>query len=172
MLVLLIRGPLLERFPNLSIYAYQIFDKEIRPGGSSPPPAGPDAAEMDPGSLSMRLPVLRGHLGSDITYLGFDITPEDIVKYFFIVEEHMTEPRFGFEEGAGVGQGAISWQDVGWDDMKVESGKYFGLAQLQKARSATRPLWNDPHAATVADAALQRPFRGYWRGTALVMPKN
>ena len=36
MLVLLIRGQLLERFPTLSIYAYPIDGTETRPGGSEP----------------------------------------------------------------------------------------------------------------------------------------
>jgi len=168
MLVLLIRGQLFERFPNLSIYAYKIVGQEKRPGGTSPPPAGVDPAEMDP--AKMIVPVLRGHLGSDITYVGFPILPKEIDLYFFIIEEHMTEPRFGFDERVGAGQNSDSWQDVDWVDIGVDNGRCFGLADLQKARAAKRPRWNDPHAAIVADAALQRPFRGYWRGAALKTP--
>jgi hypothetical protein len=168
MLVLLIRGQLLERFPNLSIYAYAIAGSEKRPGGTSPPPAGADPAEMDPAKMVM--PVLHGHLGRDITYVGLPIAPAQIDKYFFIVEEHMTEPRFGFDERVGAGQDSDSWQDVDWLDIGVANGRCFGLADLQKARAAKRPRWNDPHAAIVADAALQRPFRGYWRGAALKTP--
>ena len=169
MTVLLFRGRLLERFPNLSIYAYKIKDQEKRPGGTSPPPAGKDTAEMDPDQAVM--PVIRGHIAPDITYVGFPIDPDDMVKYFFIVEEHMTEPRFGFDERVGEGQNSDSWQDVDWDDIHVDSGSYFGLAALQQAQAAKpRPPWNDPHAALVADAALQRPFRGYWRGAALKTP--
>ena len=37
MLVLLIRGQLLERFPTLSVYAYPIDANETRPAASSPP---------------------------------------------------------------------------------------------------------------------------------------
>ena len=169
MTVLLFRGRLLERFPNLSIYAYKIKDQEKRPGGTSPPPVGTDTAEMDPAKAVM--PVIRGHLNADITYVGFPIDPGVMETYFFIVEEHMTEPRFGFDERVGEeGQNSTSWQDVDWDDIVVKNGSYFGLAALQKAQAAPRPLWDDPHAAIVADAALQRPFRGYWRGAALKTP--
>lgn len=169
MTVLLFRGRLLERFPNLSIYAYKIKGQEKRPGGTSPPPAGIDTAEMDPDKAVM--PVIRGHIAPDITYVGFPIDPDDMAKYFFIVEEHMTEPRFGFDERVGDGQNSDSWQDVDWRDIDVDPGSYFGLAALQKAQPAKpRPPWNDPHAALVADAALQRPFRGYWRGAALKTP--
>jgi hypothetical protein len=165
MLVLLLRGQLLERFPNLSIYAYKIVGTEKRPGGTSPPSAG---AEMDPANAIV--PVLRGHLARDITYVGFPIPSTAIDQYFFIVEEHMTEPRFGFDERVGNGQNSDSWQDVDWVDIGVDNGSYFGLNQLQRAQAAKRPRWDDPHAAIVADAVLQRPFRGYWRGDALKTP--
>ncbi|MEP7296730.1 MAG: hypothetical protein ABI702_11125 [Burkholderiales bacterium] len=168
MLVLLIRGQLLERFPNLSIYAYKIVGTEKRPGGTSPPPAGTDASEMDP--AKQVLPVMHGHLGRDITYVGFPFKSTEIDQYFFVIEEHMTEPRFGFDERVGNGQNSDSWQDVDWVDIGVDNGDCFGLAALQKAEAAKRPLWTDPHAAIVADAALQRPFRGYWRGSALKTP--
>jgi len=57
MLVLLIRGQLLERFPNLSIYAYPLIGTEKRPGGASPPVPN-DAQEMDPNQIV--LPVMHG----------------------------------------------------------------------------------------------------------------
>ncbi len=167
MLVLLVRGQLIERFPNLSIYAYKIVDKETRPGGASPPVPN-DNSEMDP--HKQIVPVMQGHLLKDITYIGFPIAPADISKYFFIVEEHMTEPRFGFDERVGAGQNSSNWQDVDWDDIQVANGSYFGLTALRKGQPAKGPRWVDPHAATVADAVLQRPFRGYWRGDALKTP--
>ena len=167
-LVLLIRGQLLVRVPNLSIYAYRIKDKEQRPGGTNPPDDG--TSEMDPTDPTrMIMPILRGHLGRDITYVGFPILPEDMGQYFFIIEEHMTEPRFGFDERVGAGQDSASWQDVDWDDVGVKNGSYFGLTALKLARPGR--TWASPHAATIADAALQRPFRGYWRGDALRTPK-
>jgi hypothetical protein len=165
MLVLLFRGRLLERFPNLSIYAYPITDKETRPGGASPPVPN-DASEMNPSDAIV--PILHGHLRPDITYVGFPIAPAAIGKYFFIVEEHMTEPRFGFDERVGNGQQSNSWQDVDWVDIGVANGSYFGLAALRKAPPGA--AWADAHAAMIANAALQRPFRGYWRGDALKTP--
>ena len=169
MLVLLIRGQLLVRVPNLSIYAYKIIDKEKRPGGVNPP--DDETSEMDPNDPTRYItPVLRGHLGRDISYVGFPIAPGDIDKYFFVIEEHMTEPRFGFDERVGNGQSSNSWQDVDWEDLAVGNGSYFGLRALRTAQPATGPHWVDPHAATIADAALQRPFRGYWRGEALKTP--
>lgn len=160
MVVLIIRGQLLVRIPNLNIYAYRIIDQEQRPGGSN---------EMDPNDPGKyKVPVFRGNLGRDISYVGFSIAPADIGKYFYIIEEHMTEPRFGFDERVGNGQNSNNWQDVDWDDIGVANGHYFGLAALKRAKPGQALV--DPHAATIADAALQRPFRGYWRGEALKTP--
>jgi hypothetical protein len=175
MLVLLIRGQLLERFPNLSIYAYPKEANHTRPGGTKAPPAG----EMDPNKIER--PILRGHLGKDITYIGFDPkiqpTEQEMQKWFFILEEQMTEPRFGFDEPDGEGQESNSWLDIDWSEVGVSAGQYFGSANLKQARPAknnlnqTLPVWINPHAARVADALLQRPFRGYYAGIKLVPPE-
>lgn len=167
MLVLIIRGQLLVRIPNLNIYAYKIIDQEKRPGGTNDP--HDTASEMDPDDPTRYIvPVFRGNLGRDISYVGFPIAPANIGKYFYVIEEHMTEPRFGFDERVGNGQNSNSWQDVDWDDVGVANGHCFGLAALERAQPGQ--AWVDPHAAIIADAALQRPFRGYWRGDALKTP--
>jgi hypothetical protein len=174
MLVLLIRGQLLERFPNLSIYAYPKATSDTRPGGTRTPPAG----EMDPKKIER--PVLRGHLGKDVTYVGFDPkirpTEQEMQKWFFVLEEQMTEPRFGFDEPDGEGQEGNTWLEVDWSEVGVQPGKHFGSANLRQAPPAktntnqTLPIWINPHAARVADALLQRPFRGYYAGIKLVPP--
>ena len=173
MLVLLIRGQLLERFPNLSIYAYPKGVNDLRPGQSDPPVTPGQPGEMVPKKIE--LPVLRGHLGRDITYIGFDIDPQTIDAHFFILEEHMTEPRFGFDEPDGEGQDSDSWLDVDWSDVGVPPGQTFGSANLRAARPANtapnKPMWVNPHAARVADALLQRPFRGFYAGIKLKTPE-
>ena len=171
-LVLLFRGQLLERFPTLSIYAYKIAaPSQVRPGGSVPPIPN-DLKEMDPDAIIT--PFMRGHLYADITYVGFDIVPKKIADYFFVIEEHMTEPRFGFDEPEGPPSPNKSWLDVDWSEVGVAPGGHFGAAKLVAAShgvtGAKAARWLAPNAATVADAILQRPFRGYWRGDALKMP--
>ncbi|MDB5892794.1 MAG: hypothetical protein JWQ88_325 [Rhodoferax sp.] len=174
MLVLLIRGQLLERFPNLGIYAYPRQPNDARPGAGSPANAE-GKHEMNPALV--KLPVLRGHLGSDITYVGFDpaITPtEDGMRgWFFVLEEHMTEPRFGFDEPDGPGQNSMSWLDVDWTEAGVAPGACFTAANLRAAPPAVgQAAWTNPHAAMAAQALMQRPFRGYYAGSKLVPPKG
>ena len=161
MVVLLFRGRLLERYPNLTIYAYP-----LNAEGEKGPGANEAGGEMLPARIA--LPVLHGHLLADINYVGFAIAPDDIDKWFFVVEEHMTEPRFGFDERVGNGQNSNSWQDVDWVDIDTPAGAHIALAKLRLAQPAAG--WGDPHAAVIALAMLQRPFRGYWRGHALRMP--
>ncbi len=135
MLVLLIRGQLLERFPTLSVFAYPIDAQENRPGGSSPPVSAgqPDPKEMDPNR--MVLPVMKGHLGKDITYIGFNIAPAQIDKFFFILQEQMTEPRFGFDDPDAEGRDSNSWLDVDWSEVGVQPGKYLRQRQPEDGRS-------------------------------------
>ncbi|HUR33873.1 MAG TPA: hypothetical protein VM032_08755 [Vicinamibacterales bacterium] len=171
-LVLLFRGQLLERFPTLSIYAYRIeAPTQARPGGSVPPVAN-DPREMN--AQAIVTPFMRGHLFADITYVGFNIAPENIADYFFVIEEHMTEPRFGFDETDGPPSPNKSWLDVDWREVGVAPGQHLDGAKLvaasQGVANVNAARWLAPNAATVADAILQRPFRGYWRGESLEMP--
>ncbi|MEO7337684.1 MAG: hypothetical protein ABIV63_13990, partial [Caldimonas sp.] len=141
-----------------------------------PPPAGTtDTQEMNPNDPDrMKQPVLRGHLNRDISYIGFAIKPEKVADYFFIIEEHMTEPRFGFDEpdpeAGNDPANPAGWLDIDWNEVGVAPGKYFGSHELKQASPAKPPRWTDPHAASVADALLQRPFRGFWKGEQLKMP--
>jgi hypothetical protein len=123
----------------------------------------------------MELPVMKGRLGKDISYIGFNIDPDTMQNFFFILEEQMTEPRFGFDEPDNDGQNGPSWLDVDWSEVGVNAGQYFGSVNLKQAPPAQIPAqakqWQNPHAATIADALLQRPFRGYYAGAKLKMPK-
>jgi len=101
---------------------------------------------MDPGQIV--LPVMHGHLNTDITYVGFPIAPGDIAKFFFLIEEHMTEPRFGFDEPDNDNQHGNSWLEIDWSEVGVGGGSYFGSAALKSASPATGPRWTNPHAAT------------------------
>lgn len=172
LLVLLIRGQLFERFPNLSIYAYKKSQGEQQPGGAS------GSALVD---SHIKWPVFRGHLFQDITYVGFDIQDPrtQIQEYFFIIEEHVTEPRFGFDEpDARIVRpdDQPSWMGIDWDELQVDQGVHITGAKLQDAASnfsvPNRAAWANPHSATVADALLQRPFRGFWPGEMLKPPEE
>ncbi|HEY7371750.1 MAG TPA: hypothetical protein VIF57_06195 [Polyangia bacterium] len=98
-LVLLVRGDVIKRYPNVVVYA-------------SP------AVEVDhdnqPGVLKLdddhqRHPVFQAILTGDIAFYGFEISADDArgadgsngnFGYFFVLQEHPAEPKFNFKGSA------------------------------------------------------------------------
>jgi len=92
---LLIKGQLLRRYPNTAVYAWR---RRTQP---SPPletqlDKKPDGSAADGAILTPRF---SGFIDPDITFFGFDIPQADIPNWCFVLEEQMSEPRFGFDVG-------------------------------------------------------------------------
>lgn len=140
-LVLLVRGQLLRRYPNTNVYAI------ARQGNEA-------VARFD-GSRALTGPEAAGVLPPDISFFVFPIEPDQVANYWFVLEEPMTEPRFGFDDGEaprqvprvrsrGGGQlmqrfvlapgggvpTADTWLDVDWGDVGTAPGSHLTLAQL------------------------------------------
>ena len=79
-LVLMVRGELVRRFPNATVFA----QRGTLQNGTTFIPA-PEAR---------RLPRFRVTLGGDLLCVGFDLTRPQALDYFFGIEEQITEPRF------------------------------------------------------------------------------
>lgn len=82
---LIIKGRLLLRYPNTAVYAWKRL-KNVAADKSKlvQPPV-------------VQTPVFAGFIKPDVTFFGFDIDQGDIEDWCFVVEEQMTEPRFGFD---------------------------------------------------------------------------
>jgi hypothetical protein len=58
-----------------------------------------------------KLPIFAGSMPPDITFMGFDLAPDDVVSnggghgsgYYLAIQQHPTEPRFGLHTGVSVG---------------------------------------------------------------------
>lgn len=96
-IVLLVRGQLLQRYPNASVFlARAAWDATGKRGPVT-------TSEKEPDDI--RRPIFRGTLAPDITFLGFQITRDVAVGlpaavdntpgWFLTLEQHATEPRFG-----------------------------------------------------------------------------
>ncbi|WP_290873618.1 hypothetical protein [Aquabacterium sp.] len=140
-LVLLVRGQLLRRYPNTHVYAI------AKQGGDK-------AAIFDSSQRQVLPPVAAGQIQPDISFFLFNLPPSDANRYWFVLEEPMTEPRFGFDDSAAPrevprvkrrgGQvtqrvnflapqappSADSWLDVDWADVGTAAGQHVSLAQL------------------------------------------
>ncbi len=91
---LLIKGRLLLRYPNTQVYAWK--RRKNVPAEESK--LLKNAAGLPPNpKTDIQTPVFAGFIRPDITFFGFDIDKDDIADWCFVVEEQMSEPRFGFD---------------------------------------------------------------------------
>jgi hypothetical protein len=95
-IALLVRGQVLLRYPNTAVYAWK--------KRTTPPANQDDITQLMKDSNgnpldadAIQTPVFSGFIPPDITFFGFDIDKEDVAKWCFVLEEQMTEPRFGFD---------------------------------------------------------------------------
>jgi hypothetical protein len=111
LLVLVLRGRLLRRYPDSDIYA-------VLAG------ANQDLSELADGSAITR-PLFRDFVDPDITLVGFDLTYEQVVGtdggqgYWFVVAEHPGQPRFGLTDADPTitHPPLPTWDELTWPDL-------------------------------------------------------
>lgn len=109
-LVLVVRGELLNRFPDITFYALKAtWNGNVR-------------EIEDP--ENRKDPIFIAKISPDITFFGFDLTVSDAkgdtmdAGWFFAVKENPSGPRFGLDVAPTGSPGTItSWDDVNWGHM-------------------------------------------------------
>lgn len=132
--VLVIRGELLRRYPNVVVYAHAADwarDAQNNADLSKPRVLRPLADEDNPTRDALRTPLYGAKLEPDINLLGFDLTLDearggdlatDSAGWFFVIKERPGEPRFGFDETSAAPADQLGvWNDLGWD-LVLEAG--------------------------------------------------
>ena len=128
-LVLLIRGELLNRYPGTTIY----LTRSTQPGA-----AGSERV----------YPLFRGRLGPDMTFVGFGVTAAQMraERWFVVLEQQPTEPRFGLDESTVTGRRLAdlgSWNNLAWGDLAATDAELAALTHVRLtgrlARSPYRP---------------------------------
>lgn len=123
--VVIVRGKLLQRYPQTTIYAAKAkrVDRSDGPGTARVPEwPSTEQTQEEVDSTYLRFPIFRGRLDPDITFLGFDLTsreatgetetktvvenpteetPTDDEGWFFVMEESPGEVRFGLDVNQG-----------------------------------------------------------------------
>jgi hypothetical protein len=93
-LVLLVRGELIKRYPNVIVYAARAH--------------APDQPRL-PDDSDQEHPVLHGFLGDDVAFYGFALTPGQVRGdgggdgWYVVFQEQPGEPRFDVPDGSGDG---------------------------------------------------------------------
>ena len=157
LLVLVVRGELLKRYPTAVIYA-QKAQWQTRNGkvdtSEDRALATLSQAEEDsdhPPADKLRLPLFEAKVDPDIYLIGFDLTateakggtqPTDDAGWFFVIKERPGEPRFGMQD---VSQGSkpplVKWNDLAWVDTNVAPG---GLIRLNQTIALLPPVLPPP----------------------------
>jgi hypothetical protein len=159
-LVLLLRGELLRRYPGAVIYAV---------------PAASATTLKDGGK---RLPLFRGSLEPDVTFLGFELTTAEAIGdpgWFFVLEQQPTEPRFGLDVpiAFGLNPGDLkTWADLSWghlapDQAGFEAMTHLALAGVLAKKTLGGVAWG-LNAAHMAAITLQPPARIAIHAAALI----
>ncbi|WP_284035458.1 hypothetical protein [Neobacillus sp. 114] len=164
-LVLLIRGDLLRRYPNATIYAIKGEWMTINGKKSRQPKSSPSTDEQKFSQFS-------GKLEPDITFLGFDLS-ESTARgndttdpgWFFFLQQQPTEPRFGLDVSQPSTGMPLTWRDLSWNDVHLSEGRYVQLsgglkASFQTPGTPANIKWSSAsNSAALAYITLQRPFR-------------
>jgi hypothetical protein len=181
-LVLVIRSRLFQRYPNATVYA----TKAVATGGGRGP------------GLPEKYPIGSGRLDPDLRFFLFDLdpavaagtapdptaSPPDSLGWYFVIQQHPTEPRFGLEPAGASDFGANppSWSLVTWGNL-VDSQA--ALDQLEFAPVAWRgggsltlpalpggspgPTWGaGSDAGQMAGITLRHPLRVAIHAGALI----
>jgi hypothetical protein len=160
-IALLVRGRLLRRYPNTSIYAWR-----SRNGVLVNPPTAAD----------IRKPVFAGVLGTDIVFVGFDLTDAELLQgdgWFFVLQQQPTEPRFGFDEFTGTGAPPAlgpSWSDATWAHTGTARGRYLRITNNPLANVVRGPARFVDHAAHLAAITQQKPVRVAVHARSMITP--
>ncbi|HEY6888677.1 MAG TPA: hypothetical protein VI300_12885, partial [Solirubrobacter sp.] len=142
--VLLLRGRLLRRYPDMVIYA----TKGTRSvSGTTIPPEG--------------TPIFFARLAPDLNLAGFPLTPQQLAadEWWFVLEQQLAAPRFGFDSEAGPPAPATSWADERWSALHVAPGQHIRLRVEPFATGRRGGQLFGTTADTIATSMLQRPVR-------------
>jgi hypothetical protein len=158
-LVLLIRGELFRRYPNALVSAVRAKwndDKQTRGLGTD-----------------RQWPIFRGEIGTDIVFFGFDVDDpkgsDDPAAgnpgWYFLIEEHATEPRFGLEPETSPPSDK-SWNELRWNDV-VPDRVFLNPAAAPLVAPPESISWGQ-NAAAMAYILMRRPVRVALHGRALL----
>ena len=153
-LVLLVRGDLLQRYPNAIIYAVRAVQ----------PPDSPRRQLTD----TERYPLFEAGMEPDVTLVGFDLTaelarsgPDDDPGWFFVIQRQPTEPHFGLDPPSHTDTDRpASWAKLSWSHVAENSDppRHAPVGGTLAGVRIDDLEWG-VNAAHMAAVTLQQPIR-------------
>ncbi|HRI60874.1 MAG TPA: hypothetical protein PK228_14145, partial [Saprospiraceae bacterium] len=168
-LVLVFRGDLFRKFPNMIIFAQQaIVD----------PVTQKKILDTSGQAGTIKFPILKGKIPADITIVGFDLTPEQATAgagWFFVFQERLGETRFGLDANQNPPDQMDTWDDLDWAyiDNNTSLDVYPPDKLLATSPTPTPPnniIWGKD-AAHVAYTLYQSPVLLGFHASDFMPPK-
>jgi hypothetical protein len=174
-LVLLVRGQLLERYPNTVIYAAPAALDGTVPVGSG--------GHRVLGRGAPLYPLFRGSIEPDMTFMGFNLGRAAAVGddtssgpesqgWFFVLEEQTTQPRFGLEVAPAPDSMLPTWDGLSWRDLVSSEAELSALGYIDLTAqlpalpppppSQPQLAWHagdGSRASDIAYVTLRKPYR-------------
>jgi len=156
--VFLVRAKLFQRYPNALVSAVH----------ATWTPAGVRILGTE-----TKFPIFRGEIGADIVFFGFDIAnpkgdpkPPGDAGWYFVIQEHLTEPRFGLEPETST-EPQTDWPSFRFSD-SLMNGKFLNpLAKVTPPSAADSARWG-ASAAAMADILTRTPMQMALHARALL----
>jgi hypothetical protein len=181
LIVLLIRGEFLQRYPRATIFMQRARWKRdargrvVLDGKLAQREPVPLSANTTSWAADTRFPVLSGRLGEDVSFLGFPLSrrtvrgrsPIDVPSrrvgkgddagWFVVFQEQPTEPRFGFSDD---GPATVDeWDHLSWSQIVTTSPSVVTPDGLTRASGYVKVAET---STTYAHAEL--PLQPVWDG--------
>jgi len=150
---LVVRSPLLRRYPNAVLQAAQ---GQLL--------GTPDGRNFEPDPATFKTLLFQGAIAPDITFSVIDLT-EKVVRdapanrpWYLLLGEPVTEPKFGLDtEATGAARPLTTWRDLAWTDTVNDAVLRVGDANLAHQEHDGVTWGTD--AAAMARILHQDPFR-------------
>jgi hypothetical protein len=155
LLILVIRGELLKRYPTAVIYA-QKSQWHRRRDHTIAVDAERELVELTPAEEDslppdkIRMPLFEAKIDPDIYFIGFDLTAmearggkkaTDDPGWFFVIKERPGEPRFGLDDvPEGETPRLINWNDLTWKHIDIAPGSLIQLSKTLHFDTYNPPL--------------------------------
>jgi hypothetical protein len=162
-----VKADLIRRYPDADFYAVEIGAEAVADGSVkwSTFFENYDRAGQEPGKFEdgFRVipPIISAAIGSDTIFKGYSISHLDLQqfpdKYFFVIAEVPSLPRFGLDREAEPGSG--SSEDFSWGQVIFGKGKWIDPKLSAPIFSDATGDVNAITSASIACSTLQLPVR-------------
>ncbi|GAB3945957.1 hypothetical protein GCM10028805_15890 [Spirosoma harenae] len=177
LLVLVIRGDLLKRYPNTVIYAQQA-EWGTTPDNANRLVLFDTSGQAVADGVHIKNPIYKAQIDPDIHFIGFDLSitkakgdvkeetaaeqqrlGNNNLGWFFVIQQVPGEPRFGLDDEAATNPSPQKWDNLSWSSLGDEQ------QVIDLSKPFTQPLtgqnpdavnWNT-QSADLAYILFQKP---------------